>query len=67
MGIFVTLTPAEKLETYSKDKLMILCRNKGVVFKPIMKKQEIIDLLRDVVVASDFPILSKRLKDKLSN
>ncbi len=60
-----TLSPAEKLETYSKDKLMVLCRNKGLKIRNTVKKHEVINILKDLVVASDFPIISKRLKDKL--
>ncbi len=64
---FMVLSPAEKLETYSKDKLMVLVRNKGLKIRNTVKKEDVINILKKVVVASDFPIISKRLKDKLDN
>ena len=64
-GNFNILSPVEKLETYDKMKLMRLCINKGLKIKHTVKKDEVIEILKHVVVDSDFPIVSKRLKDKL--
>ncbi len=64
MANFMVLSPAEKLETYSKDKLMVLVRNKGLKIKHTVKKEDVINILKKVAVATDFPIVSERLKAK---
>lgn len=63
-GDFNYLSPSQKLETYSKDKLLVLCRNKGMKIRNTVKKHEIIEILKYIVVAADFPIVSNTLKEK---
>ena len=63
-GNFNILSNVEKLETYDKMKLMRLCINKGLKIKHTLKKHEVIEILKDIVLPSDFPIISIRLREK---
>jgi hypothetical protein len=53
---FKTLSPKDKLSKYGIIKLKILCKNKGLKKYSKLYKHQLIELLNDVVVNSDFPI-----------
>ncbi len=52
-------TPCEKLEFHGVDKLKLLAKNKGIRCYSKLSKSDLVQLLKPIVIAMDFPIKKK--------